>query len=226
VTEARLQRLRYLLARGTALQSQVIEAEIELEGLRRRREVIRDTRSEPAEILRAPTDGVIAVAKVVPGQVVQAQSILFQIVDPQGLWVEALVYGELAPNSLDDAAAMGTGGQTMPLTFQGFSRALQQQATIVHFAIPEPPPNLSIGQPVTVVAKSGGSVTGLVVARDAVVRSANGEAVVWLHVEPERFEPRPVRTQAFDAGRVVVAAGVAEGERIVVGGADLINHIR
>ena len=226
VTEARLQRLRYLVSRGTALQSQVVEAELELDGLRRRRELIRNTRVEAAEILRAPTAGVIAVAKVVPGQVVQAQDVLFQIVDPKGLWVEALVYGELAPNSLDEATAIATGGQTMALVFQGFSRALQQHAAIVHFAIPEPPPNLNLGQPVTVAAKTGAPITGLVVRRDAVVRSGSGEAIVWLHVEPERFEARPVRTQPFDATRLIVAAGVTEGERIVIRGADLINQIR
>src|SRR5262245_14261359 len=226
VTEARLQRLRYLVSRGTALQSQVVEAELELEGLRRRRELIADRRNEPAEILRAPTDGVIAVAKAVPGQVVQAQDILFQIVDPKGFWVEALVYGDVLPNSLDEATAVATGGHTMSLVFQGFSRALQQQATIVHFSVAEPPPTLSIGQPVTVVAKSGAPVTGLVVAGDAVVPSTTGEAIVWLRDEAELFQPRAVRTQPFDAARLIVAAGVSEGERIVFRGADLINQIR
>jgi hypothetical protein len=58
------------------------------------------------------------------------------------------------------------------------------------------------------------------------VRSGNGEAIVWLHVEPERFEPRPVRTQPFDAAHLVVAAGVSDGERVVIRGADLINQVR
>ena len=40
VTEAKLKRLRELAARGVALQSLVVEAELELEGLHRRREVI------------------------------------------------------------------------------------------------------------------------------------------------------------------------------------------
>jgi multidrug efflux pump subunit AcrA (membrane-fusion protein) len=47
-----------------------------------------------------------------------------------------------------------------------------------------------------------------------------------VHVEPERFEPKPVRTQPFDATRVIVSAGLAEGDRIVVRGAELINQIR
>ena len=225
VAETRLRRLRPLAEGNAVPRSQVADIEAELAGLRLRREAIRNTRTEP-ELLRAPTDGVIALAKVVPGQVVQPQDMLFQVVDPKAFWVEALVYGTVDATSLDSATAVATGGQTMPLAFRGFSRALQHHASLVHFAVSEPPPDLSIGQPVTVVAKSGAPVTGIVVPRDAVVRSGNGEAIIWLHVEPERFEPRPVRTQPFDATRVVVAAGVAEGERVVTRGADLINQIR
>jgi RND family efflux transporter MFP subunit len=225
VAETKLRRLRPLAEGNAVPKGQVTDIEAELAGLRLRREAIRNTRTEP-ELLRAPTDGVIAVAKVVPGQVVQPQDMLFQVVDPKAFWVEALVYGTVDATSLADATAVATGGQTMRLAFQGFSRALQQHASLVQFAVSEPPADLSIGQPVTVVAKSGVPVTGFVVPRDAVVRSANGEAIVWLHVEPERFEPRPVRTQPFDATRVVVAAGVTEGERVVTRGADLVNQIR
>jgi len=166
------------------------------------------------------------MAKVVPGQVVQPQDMLFQVVDPKAFWVEALVYGTVDATSLADATAVGTSGQTMPLAFRGFSRALQHHASLVHFAVSEPPPALSVGQPVTVVAKSGAPMDGIIIPREAVVRSGNGEAIVWLHAEAERFEPRLVRTQPFDATCVVVAAGVTEGERVVIRGADLVNQIR
>jgi membrane fusion protein, heavy metal efflux system len=225
VAETRLRRLRPLAEGNAVPKSQVADIEAELAGLRLRREAIRNTRTEP-ELLRAPTNGVIAQAKVMPGQVVQPQDMLFQVVDPKAFWVEALVYGTVDATSLADATAVATGGQTMPLVFRGFSRALQHHASLVHFAVSQPPPDLSIGQPVTVVAQSGAPVTGIVVPRDAVVRSGNGEAIVWLHVGPERFEPRPVRTQPFDATRVVLSAGVTEGERVVTRGADLINQIR
>ena len=112
------------------------------------------TRVEP-EVLRAPIDGVISTAKAVAGQVVQAQDVLFQIVDPKGLWVEALVYNELDPAKIKDASAVASDGTPLTLTFQGFSRALQQQASVVQFAIVDPPPSISVGQPVTVVAKNG-----------------------------------------------------------------------
>ena len=225
VAEARLRRFRPLAETNAVPRGLVTDTETELAGLRLRREAMRNTRTEP-ELLRAPTDGVIAVTKAVPGQVVQSQDMLFQVVDPNAFWVEALIYGTVDATSLADATAVGTSGQTMPLAFQGFSRALQHHASLVHFAISDPPSGLSIGQPVTVVAKSGAPMSGIVVPREAVVRSGNGEAIVWLHVEPERFEPKPVRTQPFEATRLIIAAGVTEGERIVLGGADLINQVR
>src|SRR5262245_39620837 len=80
VAESKLRRARLLAEKQVIAQSQVIDAEIELDGLRRRRDALRATRAEP-EALRAPTSGVIAAARVVPGQVVQAQDIVFQIVD-------------------------------------------------------------------------------------------------------------------------------------------------
>lgn len=225
VAETKLKRVRQLSDRGVAPPSQVTDAETELEGLRRRREIVRQTRIEP-EVLLAPIDGTIAAARVVAGQVVASQDVIFQIVDPKGLWVEALVYGEIDPAKVTGASATAVDGTPLKLTFQGFSKALQQQATVVQFAVENPPGNLSVGSPVTVLAQNGASVRDIIMPRDAVVRGANGEAVVWRHTDPERFEARPVRTEPFDATRLVIRAGVAEGERIVIRGSELINQIR
>src|SRR5262249_24611060 len=56
VAETKLKRLRPLSERGAVPQSQVTDAETELEGLYRRRDVVRDVRIAP-EVLRAPLDG-------------------------------------------------------------------------------------------------------------------------------------------------------------------------
>jgi RND family efflux transporter MFP subunit len=225
VAEAKLRRLRTMAQRSLVPQSLVVETEAELEGLQRRREVVRETRLAP-EVLRAPIDGVVALSRVVAGQVVQAQDVLFQIVDPSSLWIEAFDYGDNDPATLEHATAIGVGNVAMNLSFQGWSRTLQQQATVLNFAISDPPPSLRIGQPVTVTAQRGETTSGLIIDRDALVRGGNGETVAWRHVEPEYFEPRPVRTEPFDATHVLVAAGIGDGERIVVRGAELINQIR
>lgn len=225
VAETKIRRLRPLAERGAVPLGQVNDLESELEGLRARRETVRNSRNE-RELLRASTDGIITAAKVVPGQVIQPQDVLFQIADPKGLWVEALAYGDIDLTAPVEATAVGSNGQTFPLTYLGTSRALRQHASVVHFVIPEPPAGLNIGQPVTVLLQSGTPTNGLILPREAVVRSSNGENVVWLHVAPERFEPRPVRTLPLDATRVIVAAGLNDRERVVVRGTDLINQIR
>jgi biotin carboxyl carrier protein len=225
IAENRLRRLRPLAERGAVPQGQVNDLESELEGLRARRETTRNSRTG-LEVLRASTDGIITSAKVVPGQVIQPQDILFQIADPKNLWVEALAYDDIGADGPGEATAIGHTGPPIALSFLGTSRALRQHASVVHFAIPEPPAGLNIGQPLTVMVQRGTPVTGLIFPRDAVVRSNNGENIVWQHTAPERFEPKPVRIFPVDAGRVVVAAGISEHERIVVRGTDLINQIR
>ena len=225
VTENKLRRLRPLAERGAVPQGQVNDLESELEGLRARRETTRNSRTGNEE-LRALTDGIITSAKVVPGQVIQPQDVLFQIADPNSLWVEALAYGDIDAAAPGEATALGQSGQPIALSYLGTSRALRQHASVVHFAISEPPPGLNIGQPLTVMLQSGAAVDGLIFPRDAVVRNANGENIVWLHAAPERFEPRPVRIRPVDATRVIVAAGLDERDRVVVRGADLVNQIR
>ncbi len=225
VAEARLRRLKPLAERGIAPQSQIVDAETELEGLRRRREIVRETRVEP-EMLRATVDGIIAAAKVQAGQVVQPQDVLFQIIDPQGLIVEALAFPDVLPAASARASAVTTDGTQLRLQLLGYGRALQQQATLVHFAIEDTHDRLSAGQPVTVTAATGAEITGIILPREALVRGANGEQLVWRHVEPERFEPVSVRADTLDAGRIIIRAGVKTGERIVVRGSDLINQVR
>ncbi len=225
VAEAKLRRFRPLAERSIVPQALVIETEAELEGLHRRRELVRDARVAP-EALRAPIDGVVAISRVVSGQVVQAQDLLFQIVDPDSLWVEAYDYGDNDPAGLKLATAVGAANAPMKLVFRGWSRTLQQQATVLQFAIAAPPSWLRVGQPLTVTAQRSDTATGVIIERDAIVRGGNGESIVWRHVEPELFEARPVRTEPFDGAHVLVAAGIGSGERIVVRGAELINQIR
>jgi len=225
VAETKINRLRPLAERGAAPMGQLNDLESELAGLRARRETVSNSRGG-YELLRASTDGVITVAKAVPGQVIQPQDVLFEIADPQGLWVEALAYDGLDPSAAIKATAADSDGTSFPLSYLGTSRTLRQHASVMQFAIPKPPSDLRIGQPITVLVQGGTAKVGLILPRDAVVKNGNGENIVWLHVAPERFEPRPVRTEPLDAKRVIVASGLNDSDRVIVRGADLINQIR
>jgi biotin carboxyl carrier protein len=224
--ETRLARARTLAAAGAGIRTQVIDIELELDGLRRRRAMLTQNRGA-SEVLRAPAAGVIASGGIQAGQVVEARDVLFQIIDPAGLWVEAAAFGPEASTLRFGAVSAALGsGPPMTLRFLGFGRALQQQATLVHFAIETPPPGLSLGQPVTVLAQVGDPIPGIVLDRAAVVRGGNGETIVWRRVTPERFEATPVRVEPLAADRVLIAAGLEAGARVVVRGAGFVNQIR
>ena len=60
----------------------------------------------------------------------------------------------------------------------------------------------------------------------SLVRSANGQDFVYEHTRAERFEPRPVRIEPLDGERVLIAAGIEPGQRVVVQGAELLDHVR
>jgi cobalt-zinc-cadmium efflux system membrane fusion protein len=77
-----------------------------------------------------------------------------------------------------------------------------------------------------VFAQTGDDKEGIALPRNAVIRATNGQDFVFEHVSAERFEPRPVRTEPLDGERVLIAAGLTPGKRIVVQGAELVGHVR
>ena len=103
---------------------------------------------------------------------------------------------------------VGPGNRAMKLAFQGWSRDAAAAGDRRAVRDRRSAAAIRVGQPVTVTAQRGDMVTGIIIGRDAIVRGGNGETVVWCHVEPEQFEARPVRTEPFDATRVIIAAGV------------------
>jgi RND family efflux transporter MFP subunit len=221
----KLARQEQLLATNTVAKAAVEDTRILLAGLEQRRRELLAAKARP-EDLRAPVDGVIAAAQVVAGQVVGPSDRLFQIIDPTRLLVEALVFDQLDPDAVDTATASIGGNGAIRLKFIGRSRALQQQYTLLQFQILEPSLLLNAGAPATVIAATGERVTGFVLPRAALAQAPSGQTVVFSHKEPEIFLPRAVRVEPFDGESVLVTAGIAAGERIVVRNALLLNQVR
>ncbi|MDX2266193.1 MAG: efflux RND transporter periplasmic adaptor subunit [Hyphomicrobiales bacterium] len=224
LAEAKISRFERLIASNAVAQASLDDAKVELDGLKRRKATIKNTQRE-REVLRAPVDGVIATATAVPGQVVEARDVLFQVIAPSSFWVEALAFDPRNADGITGGHALLEGGKPLKLTFQGKGRALQQHATQLQFSV-ETAENLSIGLPVTVLAQRDKTVTGKVLPREAVVRGANGETLVFEHLEPERFMPRLVRIEPVDGQSVLVLGGIEEGARVVVRAAELLNQVR
>ena len=225
VLEARLARQKRLVATGVANPASLEDLEIEREGLEARRNQLEKSQREP-EALLAPVDGVIAEVRVVAGQVVTAADTLFNLLDPESLWVEAISFDPgIDPTALT-AKARTPDGRLLELSFAGRGRALQQQATLLQFRVASAAEGLSIGSPVKVMIEKGEPITGLVVPRQAIAQAPNGQLVAFKRLEPERYLPSAVRITELDGDRVVITSGLKPGDQIIVEGAPLVNQIR
>lgn len=224
IVERRLARYEQLAPSGAISRTQLEDTRLELEGLRDRRASIeRASRREP-EALIAPVAGIIAEGSAVAGQIVQPSSIVFNIIDPARLWVEALSFENVEPSH--GARASTYTGRNYDLVYRGTGFADRSQSVPVHFAITGDTAGLRAGQFLTVLVATEETKEGLAVPRSSVVRGSNGQDFVYEHVAPERFVPRGVRTEPLDGDRVLIVSGIAPGKRIVSQGADLLDHVR
>ncbi|MBI2308537.1 MAG: HlyD family efflux transporter periplasmic adaptor subunit [Rhodocyclales bacterium] len=227
VAERRLARLKELEA--TVARKDIDAAEADVQSLRERLAAIGRSLAHH-EDLRAPVSGVVAAASVVAGQVVEARELLFEIIDPANLRVEALSYEPRLAADIAGAYGSAGPGQEVRLAFIGAGRSLREQAIPLLFrvegAMSKGGATLALNQPLKVIAQTRSLTRGVPLPATAVVKNAANQEIVWVKTAAERFSPRPVRTQPLDGSRVAVVAGLAAGERVVVQGAPLVNQVR
>ncbi len=222
VAERRAERLAQL--EGSVPQKEIEAARIEAGALAQRRAALARAVGG-REALAAPVDGVVSVANVRAGQLVDARAVLFEIVDPARLMVEALAY-DPALAARVDGGSLGAAFGAAPLTFVGASPSLRDQAQPLLFRLqPGNSTVLAVGQPVAVTARLTGRVAGVALPARALVQGTAGPQV-WVHTAAERFAPRAVAVEPLDGGRVLVTRGLEAGERVVVDGATDLANLR
>jgi hypothetical protein len=223
IAEGRVKRFEQL--EGAVPQKEIDAARIELGALQKRRAFI-SASIDSAEPLLAPGAGVISASHhLVAGQIVDAREVLFEIVDPDHLAVEALAYDPGIGASLISASALA--GQTaLELKYVGGGRQLREQALPLMFRIVAANSTVAVGQPVKVMVRTAHEIKGAAVPRSALTRVGAGETAVWVHAEAERFVARKVRVQALDAANMAITEGLHEGDRVVIEGAGLLSQVR
>lgn len=224
VTLAERKAKRYQQLEGALPQSAIEAARFESQALIKRRAAV-GASINASEPLLAPASGLISAANVVVGQVVEVKDILFEVVDPARLAVEALAYDPALVTGIASASAAVSGG-IVDLQFVGGGRQLREQAIPLLFRIKSTNTALAVGQPLKVIAKTSRTTKGVAVAQAALVKTATGELAVWIHADAERFVLRKVGQQPVDATTVVLTSGVAQGERVVTQGAGLLSQVR
>ncbi len=223
ILQRRLARSQQLANNGVISRVQLDETQLELQGLQDRRAALDSQRRQP-EALTAPVSGVIASVNAVAGQIAETNAIVFQIIDPQRLWIEALSFE--APGNVTAATARTASMRSITLQFKGSGLSDRTQAIPVQFQITGDASGLHIGQLLSVYIQTNESTAGIAVPRTSVLTGPNGQSIVYEHTSAERFEPREVRAIPLDANRVLIAAGLAAGGRIVTQGAELLNQVR
>ena len=225
IAEQRVARLASL--EGTVPRKDIDAARAELQGLAERERGI-GASVHAREAMVAPVTGVIARADAIAGQVVETGHVLFEIVDPSHLMVEATTTDPTIASRLGDASLQGVPEARLRLL--GAARSLREGVLPITFEAGSADKGkglpLAVGQPVTVIATLRERVKGIRLPAQAVVRNAANEPIVWIKSGAERYIPQPVQYQPLDALSVVVTAGLGVDNRVVVQGAPLIAQIR
>jgi hypothetical protein len=178
------------------------------------------------EPIRAPISGRISAINHSIGQVAGARETIFEIVDPDALWVEAVAYthGNLA--EIVAASAATSDGTAIPLRYVGRGYDLRQHAIPLHFRIDARAPELSVGKPVRVVVQTAATEPGIILPNESVVRTASGNEIVWEKVGPEHFVARQVSTRPLDSTRLSIVDGLDPNTSVVTSSARLLSQFR
>ena len=223
LAEKRLARLKELA--DTIPKKEIEAAESELASLAGRMAAVGGGLSN-RDTLVAPVAGVIASSNAVAGQVVDARELVFEVVDPQRLRIEALAYdAELVADVA--SASIAVGGENVPLVFIGAARSLREQALPLMFRGEGVSlGRLAVGQAVKVFVQTRSKAQGIRVPAASLAKNPANQTIVWVKTAPERFEPRTITVEPLDGAHVAATAGLQAGDRVVTQGASLVNQVR
>lgn len=167
--------------------------------------------------LAAPMDAVVIARLVEVGSTVAPGTALFKLVDPATLWVavrvDESVVGRVRagqPASIRLRSGDTLAGKVARIAHQSDAATRELEVDV---AFDQPPTRFAIDQEAE-VAIDVGEAAGITLPLSALTRDPEGRAGV-LVVDAGRASFRSVRTAVSDGQRVVLAEGLAAGERFV-----------
>lgn len=183
--------------------------------------------------LRAPIAGVVTMASAGLGEPVSADQIVFTILNPATVWIEARV-PELAAarlGSANDALCELPGDETQfisinteggRLIFAGLEVDAVNRTAPMIYELTNTNARLRIGQAVRLHIETARSENAVAVPDSAIVEEG-GQPIAFVQVSGETFEKRELKLGIRDGNFVQVLDGVKEGERVVTKGAYAIR---
>ncbi len=223
LVEKRVARLKELA--DTVPKKDIEAAESELASLTERAAAVGGSLSN-RDALVAPVSGAVASSNAVAGQVVDARELIFEVVDPTRLRIEALAYDpDVAANVA--AGSVAVGQDRIALRFLGAARSLREQALPLMFRGEDERLNrFAVGQPLKVFVQTRSTIRGLSVPAASLMKNPANQTIVWVKAAPEHFVPRTVTVEPLDGANVAVTSGLKAGDRVVTQAATLINQVR
>lgn len=186
-------------------------------------------RGQGSVALRAPMTGVVVGVDVPPGLYVNAGHALFQIVDPDPLWLEVAIPEAHVPR-LPDATGVWFRIEGVEQPFEVTDTPLSAGGVVdsksrtlpLIVEVPNPAGVLKPGMFADVKVIAGEREEALAIPLEAVVR-VDGLDVAFVGKDGETFEGRALRLGARDGEQVEVQSGLNAGEWVVTDGSFAIR---
>ncbi len=208
-------------ASGNTYLEQAVQ---ESQTLQRQTELLQQSLAGRIEI-RAGEDGVVQRAPAAAGEVVTRGQTLFEIAGGTKPMLRLRVY---------DAARIGLPASARlaqtryALQSAGHDSAAPEAGWNLWLEFEADAPALPVGTPVAVDFSDAATASGDDVQRlpSASVQGVGEQAHVWLHVAPEKFQRRAVQVIAARGDSVLARVALAPTDRLVAGGAALLDQYR
>ena len=175
--------------------------------------------------LLAPQAGTVIKDRFIVGELIEPGRVLFVISDESVLWVEAkLTPAQVKLVSPGNVAQVRVEQRVFAGKVVQVHHALDEDTRTlgVRIEVENPDDQLHPGVFVQAEISSNNNAPALAVPVDAVVRSPDGDWMVFVEHEPGEFEPQEVALLRT-VGDVSVIDGIEEGTRVVTKGAFFVQ---
>jgi multidrug efflux pump subunit AcrA (membrane-fusion protein) len=180
-------------------------------------------------VIRAPISGIVTAVHSVPGEQVDPSHELFTIYDYTKIWIEANLFeDDLVHMDPKPSASISLDiypGETFPTKFVNFDNAVDPNTRTLKaiYDISNPKMLLRPGMVVDVNIETEKRLDAMVIP-SASIMDLEGMKVVFVHIQPEVFEMRPIKIVGYYGDLVAVEGRIQEGDRVVTSGAyELLN---
>lgn len=238
--EAAYERTRKLAAQEAKSARDLQEAEVALASAKARHAAASGLRSTYAAKpgvesgtavleLRAPIAGIITSMGAGVGEPVAVDQVVFTVLNPETVWIEARV-PEAAASRLSEAKdalceVPGDKRQLIPaggVVFAGLEVDAATRTVPLTYELKNDAARLRVGQAVRLHIETARTEESIAIPDAAIVEEA-GQPVAFVQLSGETFAKRELKLGIRDGDHVQVLDGLKEGERVVTKGAYAIR---